>query len=691
MNLKRISLLSILIIFNNRSVLADKCTEVPGSFMVKMSSGLTFQTYRKLGKNISLKPLGDSWYAYTAHKRGINRSIPRRSKIKRSLRNGSLVDKAIPDCYLYLLNDIPQLPNPKPANYPEDKLTPYQWGLYSYGQTFTYQTKNGTNVVQSTKVEIKSGVDVNVLPALLDIQAIPNPPVVAVVDSGVLPELNELKPVLYRNENELNGNDKDDDNNGYVDDEYGIDIFKGKGSGITTIDINHGSIVSTVLAAPSNNGLMMSGINPYTKILSVNIFGVDDSQPVATTSDTKLIAGLNYIRDLKKQGVNIKVVNLSLGSTGSTPECPEPLLNAFKELKDLGIMSVIAAGNSSLDLSGSTELPSPIICKTGELSDSMIVTASHNGVGNIAQHSNYGAPFIEISAPGERILGVPFISPKSFPNSAFPGFYDKATDNIQESFSLINGTSFAAPHVSAAVSLMFHFKPDATLAEVKDAIILSAKELPGIKGKVVSNGILDITKAKQLLLGTGNVTPVPTVVAPINTIPPITNTPTTVPVIPTVAPTTPPIIPTTAVPTVSPKPIVTVLPTIVPINTPIPTTVPSDISIVKSRVHIRASARSTRISILNVTFAGIDGLTIKNTRATVKIPWCDTFDFDQNLVKIKTSQFKGNKSINFNYAETPKKSDIPLTLKVNFIIDTVEKGSINLTTDIPVRLSDMIK
>jgi subtilisin family serine protease len=63
-----------------------------------------------------------------------------------------------------------------------------------------------------------------------------NPVIVAIADSGVDVEHQDLKDVLWINTDEIKGNNKDDDNNGYIDDMYGWNFLGNSKGDIVNTD-----------------------------------------------------------------------------------------------------------------------------------------------------------------------------------------------------------------------------------------------------------------------------------------------------------------------------------------------------------------------------------------------------------------------------------------------------------------------
>ena len=101
--------------------------------------------------------------------------------------------------------------------------------------------------------------------------------IVAVIDTGVLYDHEDLKNVMWKNPGEVAGDGKDNDNNGIVDDIHGVDYFTNSGDpmdnteNIPLIAAGHGTHCAGVIAAKENSGKGIAGVASYTngKVLSI--------------------------------------------------------------------------------------------------------------------------------------------------------------------------------------------------------------------------------------------------------------------------------------------------------------------------------------------------------------------------------------------------------------------------------------
>ena len=89
--------------------------------------------------------------------------------------------------------------------------------------------------------------------------------------------------------------------------------------------------------------------------------------------------------------------------------------------------------------------------------------------GNLAKSSNYSANIVDIAAPGTYIVST-------------------TTGN---SYGFMTGTSMAAPMVTGVAALLYSYRTDISLQEVKTILMNSARRLEGLEGKVVSGGMVD--------------------------------------------------------------------------------------------------------------------------------------------------------------------------------------------------------
>ena len=88
--------------------------------------------------------------------------------------------------------------------------------------------------------------------------------IVAVIDTGVKYDHEDLKDVMWQNPGEIAGNGIDDDDNGIVDDVYGAVYIHGETSGDPYDHSGHGTHVAGIIAAKENNRKGVAGVASYT-------------------------------------------------------------------------------------------------------------------------------------------------------------------------------------------------------------------------------------------------------------------------------------------------------------------------------------------------------------------------------------------------------------------------------------------
>jgi hypothetical protein len=96
----------------------------------------------------------------------------------------------------------------------------------------------------------------------------------------------------------------------------------------------------------------------------------------------------------------------------------------------------------------------------------------------LASFSNYGQSTIELAAPGVNITST-----------------GKGTNYLSGG----NGTSWASPLVAGAAALLLAVNPNLTVAELKSALFGSVDQPVALRGKIFTNGRLNIARAVEYL------------------------------------------------------------------------------------------------------------------------------------------------------------------------------------------------
>jgi thermitase len=291
--------------------------------------------------------------------------------------------------------------------------------------------------------------------------------VVGVIDTGVDYNHPDLKANMWVNSAEFNGSTGvDNDGNGVVDDVHGYNAILNSGNPFD--DHAHGTHCAGTIGAVGNNGIGITGVAWKVKIMALKFLAANGSG-----SDVNAIKTINYAVNMRNVGGNLKVLNNSWGGSGYNPA----LKQAIEAANDVGILFVVAAGNSNLNNDASPTYPA------GYDVPNVISVAAISQNGNRASFSNYGANTVHLAAPGVGIL------------STIPG----------GGYASYNGTSMAAPHVSGvgvlAYGRMISYSPD----ELKAHLMEHVRPLPQLEGFMRAPGIVD---ARAAVASSANFPPV---------------------------------------------------------------------------------------------------------------------------------------------------------------------------------------
>ncbi|MDZ4676774.1 MAG: S8 family serine peptidase [Oligoflexia bacterium] len=282
--------------------------------------------------------------------------------------------------------------------------------------------------------------------------------IVAVTDSGVALNHDDLKNRLWKNTREVPNNGKDDDSNGYVDDYEGWDFHSNDND--STDALRHGTHVSGIIGAEGNNGVGIVGANWNVRIMPLKFLDDYGGGNIENAAAAIIYAADNGAR----------IIN---ASWGGGPES-QTVKDAIVYANNKGTLFVAASGNDQNDNDATPTYPA-----SSDI-DGIISVAASQSNGQLAGFSNYGGTKVDIAAPGKDVYST----------------------LLNNEYGVLSGTSMASPMVAGIAALILSVEPGLSVRDLKNAVLNSANYNSGYVNKLATSGDIDAVVAiRQLSQG----------------------------------------------------------------------------------------------------------------------------------------------------------------------------------------------
>jgi serine protease AprX len=227
------------------------------------------------------------------------------------------------------------------------------------------------------------------------------------------------------------------------------------------------------------------GMAPGARVVSVKV-----ADASGATDVSQVIAGIDWVvQNRNKNGLNIRVLNLSFGTDGVQDYQLDPLTYAAEAAWHSGIVVVVAAGNGGY---GTAKLNNPaydpyLIAVGG--ADSRGTYGVADDVVPAWSSTGDGTRNPDLVAPGASVVSLR--SPGSYLDTSYPGA--RSGDRLFRG----SGTSQAAAVVSGAAALLLQQRPRMTPDQVKALLMSTAQRLPEADPIAQGDGMLDLHAARD--------------------------------------------------------------------------------------------------------------------------------------------------------------------------------------------------
>jgi serine protease AprX len=276
---------------------------------------------------------------------------------------------------------------------------------------------------------------------------------------------------------------------------FGPDLsFESQNPATRNVDTyGHGTHMAGLIAGKASAASVANpasgfiGIAPDARVVSVKV-----ADAMGSTDVSQVIAAIDWVvANRNKNGLNIRVMNLSYGTDSTQDVRVDPLSFAVDQAWRQGIVVVAASGNAGFaDKTGSMTNPARTntIIAVGALGQSS--SRNNRADDEIADFSSNGSKERrpDFVVPGKSIVSLR--APGSTIDTKFG-----STGSVNDQLFRGSGTSQAAAITSGAAALIIQQNPGITADSVKRVMTDSTVKLKKVKPEMQGKGALDLRLA----------------------------------------------------------------------------------------------------------------------------------------------------------------------------------------------------
>jgi serine protease AprX len=248
---------------------------------------------------------------------------------------------------------------------------------------------------------------------------------------------------------------------------------------------------SAATAPYTGNTSDFVGMAPDARIVSIKV-----ADAKGQTDVSQAIAAIDWVvANGRKNGLNVRVLNMSFGTDGVQSYQLDPLAYAAEQAWHAGIVVVVAAGNGG-NGSGRLNNPAtdPYLIAVGSADTNGTATTADDAVSSFSS-SGDGVRNPDLVAPGGQVVSLR--SPGSLLDTQYPAA------RIGERLFRGSGTSQAAAVVSGSAALLLSQRPDLTPDQVKALLNGTTQPVPGAQATLQGSGLMNLAAARTAPTPTG--------------------------------------------------------------------------------------------------------------------------------------------------------------------------------------------